>query len=50
MTDTVDIIANVVQAASVIVISVPICIGIWYHQKQKRNALHCDLVAGLLRS
>jgi hypothetical protein len=37
MNDTVDVIASVVQAVSVVVIAVSICIGIWYHQKQKRK-------------
>jgi hypothetical protein len=35
MNDTVDGITNMVQALSVIVIAVCICIGIWNHQKHK---------------
>ena len=35
MNDTVDVIANVVQALSVVVVAVSICIGIWHYQKHK---------------
>jgi hypothetical protein len=37
MADTIDVINSVIQTAAVILIAVPICVGIWYYDKQKRK-------------
>ena len=35
--DAVQVINNAVQVAAVILIAVPICVGIWYFDNQKRK-------------
>ena len=37
MADTTDVINGTIQALAVILIAVPICVGIWYYDKQKRK-------------
>jgi hypothetical protein len=37
MADTIEVINGVIQAAAVLLIAVPICVGIWYYDKQKRK-------------
>ena len=37
LSDSADVITSVVQAAAILAIVVPICVGIWYRDKERRK-------------